>query len=97
MKQGITEIFLSWLKTQGTITVLLVGISFYFWNDNQEIKKDQEKCSDEVRELHIYIRDKLSDVVEDNTSEMQSFDNTIKNYFYAASYRNGTPAAPPAN
>ncbi len=97
MKQGITEIFLTWLKTQGITTILLVGASFYFWNDNQQIKQEQKDCAGEVKELHIYIRDKLSDVIQDNTYQMQAFDNTIKNYFYAASYRNTTPVAPPAN
>lgn len=51
MIQSITDIFLTWLKTQGVITVVLVGAIVYFYNDNQNIKSDLKECGDKYDRL----------------------------------------------
>ena len=91
MKEGITEILLNWLKTQGVAVVLLVCAIAYFYYDNKKIKTDLETCGLESKALEKEIRQMLTDVISKNTEQINQMDNTLKNYYYTAPYRQTPP------
>lgn len=91
MKEGITEILLNWLKTQGIAVVLLICAILYFYYDNKQIKTELETCGLESKALEKEIRQMLTDVISKNTYQIQEMDNTLKNYFYSAPYRQSPP------
>ncbi len=91
MKEGITAIFLNWLKTQGVAVVLLVCAILYFYYDNKSIKTDLANCGLESNALEKEIRQMLTDVISKNTQQIKEMDNTLKNYYYTAPYRQTPP------